>query len=280
MPKLQRIPCPPEWAEAITRWENHLKAARRSRGTVNTRRYPVIRVAWAFRKPPEQVTTQDLEQWLAELEVKPETAYGYRSGIRSFFKYCYANGITTADPAASLPTIIRPATVPQPCPDDAISKALHNPDDRVRIMLRLAAEHGLRRGEIAILRGGDLETKPNGLALLIRGKGGKQRYAYIEEYERDIIAAFKEAGDGYLFPGQIDGHLSPQHCGLLMSRALPNGYGAHKLRTRFATTAYAQNHDLLTLQRILGHANPLTTERYIRASEDAPRTMTRAARLK
>lgn len=146
-------------------------------------------------------------------------------------------------------------------------------------MIRLAAEHGLRRGEIARVRGRDLELSATGLVLRILGKGGKERFSPIAHNEYLLIAALESAGDGYLFPGQIDGHLSAGHVGRLISRALATGWSAHKLRSRFATTAYAGSKDILELMTLLGHSSPETTLRYVSLVSEAGREMTAAARL-
>ena len=71
------------------------------------------------------------------------------------------------------------------------------------------------------------------------------------------------AAGGWLFPGQVDGHLSPDYVGTLLRRLLGRGYSAHTLRHRFASRAYAGTRDLLAVQNLLGHSKPETTQRYI-----------------
>jgi integrase len=69
--------------------------------------------------------------------------------------------------------------------------------------------------------------------------------------------------EGYVFPGQDDGHLSPRYVGKLLATLLPEGWTMHTLRHRFATRAYALRSDLLLVQEMLGHASPTTTRRYV-----------------
>jgi len=144
-------------------------------------------------------------------------------------------------------------------------------------MIQLAAMHGLRVGEIARLRGSDLIETKKGRALVIQGKGDKERFGFIDDNEVDIVAAFRNAGNNYVFPGQVDGHLSARHIGRLISRALTNGWSAHKLRTRFATSVYNATPDLLELQCLLGHESPETTRRYVQLSSTKGREMSAAA---
>lgn len=66
------------------------------------------------------------------------------------------------------------------------------------------------------------------------------------------------------FPGADHGHLSPHRVGDLVAAALPGGWTCHTLRHRFATRSYtASGGDLLAVQRLLGHAKPETTQRYV-----------------
>jgi integrase len=153
-------------------------------------------------------------------------------------------------------------------------------------MLLLAAGHGLRRGEIARIHARDIidptagtQTSPTsvhttrssvnaqdgaGLVLLVQGKGGKTRRVPISA----PLGLLIRGQGGYLFPGQIEGHLSPQRVGRLLSRALPEGWTGHTARHLFATIAYHLNCDLFTVQALLGHASAETTRRYVQTNED------------
>jgi len=60
------------------------------------------------------------------------------------------------------------------------------------------------------------------------------------------------------------------------SDALGNGVTMHQLRHRFATMAYAVDTDVLVVQRLLGHASPATTQRYVRTDDRAARRTVKA----
>jgi integrase/recombinase XerC len=68
--------------------------------------------------------------------------------------------------------------------------------------------------------------------------------------------------NGWLFPGDTDGHLSPQWVGQLVVRVLPDGWTTHPLRHRFSSRAYRGTRNLRAVQVLLGHQSIATTERY------------------
>lgn len=129
------------------------------------------------------------------------------------------------------------------------------------MMIRLASEAGLRRGEVARVHARDVVADLLGSSLIVHGKGGKDRQVPITE---SLAAAIKAgAAGGYLFPGADAGHLAPATIGALVSRVLPSGVSMHDLRRGFATRAYQATGDLLSVQELLGHASPETTLAYV-----------------
>lgn len=135
-------------------------------------------------------------------------------------------------------------------------------------MIRLAGELGLRRGEVAVVHSKDIVKNGAGHSLIVHGKGAKDRLVPLP---RGLAVVLREYGDGYIFPGDDNGHLSPRYVGKLISRTMPEGWTMHTLRHRFATRAYALDRDLLTVQTLLGHASPTTTRLYVRLPDEALR---------
>lgn len=142
-------------------------------------------------------------------------------------------------------------------------------------MLRLAAEMGLRRGEVARAATEDVLTGPHGAALRIRGKGGRVRLVPMPD---DLAAAVLARPAGYVFPGR-DGreHLSPDWVGVSVGRLLPPGWTMHSLRHYFASRAYSVAHDILVVQRLLGHSSVATTQVYCHVPDDDLRSTVLAA---
>ena len=144
-----------------------------------------------------------------------------------------------------------------------------------KLMIRLAAECGLRRGEIARVHSDDVVADSAGRSLIVRGKGDKQRIVPMPDDLADTVMETQ----GYLFPGRFGGHVEESYIGDHISRLLPDGYAAHTLRHRFATTAYAATHDLFVVAELLGHESVETTEHYVAMPDGRLREATAAVRL-
>ena len=112
-----------------------------------------------------------------------------------------------------------------------------------------------------------------GWTLVVHGKGGKVRLVPLED---DMAYLLLELPEGYMLPGDVDGHLSVAYVGRLASRALPGRWTLHKLRHRFATKGFAETRDLYGIQQLLGHASSDTTTSYILHGMDQLRSITRA----
>jgi len=115
-----------------------------------------------------------------------------------------------------------------------------------------------------------------GVTLIVHGKGAKDRPVPLSDDVARLVSEAVKAGGGWAFPGQQDGHLSPEHVGVLASRAL-TPYSLHQCRHRFGTRAYLATNNLYALQRLLGHTSPVTTERYVTLPADALRATMLAA---
>ncbi|CAJ1504198.1 tyrosine-type recombinase/integrase [[Mycobacterium] holstebronense] len=279
---------PVAWQEAITAYCTHLAAAGQSIRTVAARRKALARLGRELGCAPADVTAETLVGWFGRQTWKPETRRFYRAAAHGFLAWGHQTGRVAVDLGDAVPAVRIPPSVPKPVPDGAWRTALAAVGPRERLMLRLAAEVGLRRLEVAQVRVSDLEDTHIGPALRVLGKGGRTRVVPISD---DLATAIRRgagghtpelaafgAGDGYLFPGQEDGHLSAQHVGKLVTAALPAGLSMHKLRHRFATRAFRHGgRNLLAVQRLLGHSSVATTQRYTAVDDDELRAAALAA---
>lgn len=271
-----KISAPVPWRKSIEGWTDTLRAAGLSAQTIKSRRYKMVHLA-ALLMPsgPEDVTTEQIVQAFARQQWKPETRKAYRNTIASFFRWLRKSGRRNDDPSLDVPRVKKPHVHPRPCPDRYIAAAMKMATTSERLMIRLGAECGLRRGEIAAVHSDDVVADSDGRSLIVRGKGDKQRIVPLPD---DLAGIIMDAR-GYLFPGRFGGHVEESYIGDHISRLLPAGYAAHTLRHRFATTAYAATHDLFVVAELLGHESVETTEHYVAMPDGRLREAMAAVRL-
>lgn len=267
----ERLPVPAPWQAWLTDFRRHSLASGSPLTTINTRATHLARIARALDPiTPADVTTDDLLDYLAVQDWKAETRRGVRQTLRTFYRWAGETGRIDNDPAAPLPRVKSSPPLPRPVTEDAYRFALALADDREQLALRLAAEMGLRRAEVAGIHSRDIVDTETGRALVVHGKGDKRRILPLPDgIGRDLATR----PPGYVFTNGNGGHLSPRWVGTLVRRLLPQGTTMHQLRHRFATLAYQTTRDLITVQQVLGHASPATTQRYVAVSDDQARDL-------
>jgi integrase/recombinase XerC len=254
----------------IKGWGTWLRAVGAPDTTIDLRTYHVRRVMREIETDPWSLTTQQLVDYLGSKSWAPETRRSYRASLRAFYRWAQATGKRQDDPAGLIPVVRVPRGVPRPTPEAVYRQACLDADERVELMLNLAAVCGLRRGEIAKVSREDLDQDQAGYALTVSGKGGHARRVPVPE---DLAHGILRHPAGYLFPTTAPGggHLTPHHVGKLVSLVLPEGWTCHTLRHRCATIAYRATHDLRAIQELLGHAKPETTALYTQVPIDSLR---------
>jgi integrase len=266
------------WNQLIDGWGQYMSAIGRPKTTRDLRRYQIAYLAKSINIHPQNLTEADLIGWFAIHDWAPETRRSYRSAVQAFFAWAVQQGHLPCDPAAGIPQIKVPTTKPRPASEITYHQALLRADRRTAVMLRLAAEAGLRRAEVAQVHTRDLRRDPGRCQLLVHGKGGKERLVPIT----DELAAAIGAGaaghtlgcpsTGWLFPSDKGhGHVNPATVGEVCSAALGPGTTMHQLRHRFASKAYRGTRNLRAVQELLGHANVAVTERYTAVDDDERR---------
>lgn len=192
------------------------------------------------------------------------------ASLRSFFGW-YTDQTGGSNPSQSLPRVRIGAPKARPAPHAVVTEAGRDPSPRVRMIIRLAFELGMRRSEIAQVHADDLWEDLAGWSITVHGKGNKTRFLPLSN---DLASAIRNAAQqGWLFPSDRhpSGHLTAEYVGKLAAAAMPGPWTLHTLRHSCATDLYAQTHDLLLVQQLLGHSSVATTQIYVRPPADALR---------
>jgi integrase/recombinase XerD len=122
-------------------------------------------------------------------------------------------------------------------------------------------------------------------ALVVRGKGDKDRVAPLNQAARDAVEAYValrpahlprgQAASPWLFPSRgRSGRLTPRRFAQLLAQAAadagidPSRVSPHVLRHAFATHLLEGGADLRVVQVLLGHADIATTQIYTHVAQD------------
>ena len=275
----QRYALSKSWEDTIGGWATWLRLGGLSPNTIKLRRDHVRSIARrAGVDHPQMLTKGHLMAIASGNRWSNEHSRSLRSSLNNFYEWCRREGLTDHNPVVCLPKVKAPPAKPRPAPDHVWEDLLEHASPRERMMALLAAEAGLRRGEIARAQRDDLIEDYDGWSLIVHGKGGKQRVVPVTPSLAADIRSWCQRG--FLFPGQIDGHLSVHYVGILLSSLMPEGYTAHKLRHRYATRGYAGTRDIMALKEALGHASVATTQRYTAVAPPEVRAISDAARFR
>lgn len=256
------------WVAPIDAWSNWLAAQGFPATTIELRTYHMTRFAREMGSvTPWQVTLDDLTEWFGvrHSDWGQNTRRSFRSSIRVFYRWGLQTKRCAEDPTLFLPAPRPRRSPPKPTSEHVIRKVLRDADERVVLMVLLAATCSMRRGEITRMHTDWIEHDN----VRIPGKGGHTRLVPLPSNVAEILDRVPR---GYVFPRPgTDKPMTPAHVGKLISQALGPTSTAHGLRHRFATRAYEPERDLIAVQELMGHANIETTRIYTAAPDGARR---------
>lgn len=266
MEPIEQSPESPTWDALLPRYREYLESGTLSPRTVDLRLYHLNRIRKFVNKKPGDVALEDLTRYFQGRSWAPNTRAVVRASMAVFYRWAVDNEYLPKNPASKLMSVRVPAGKPKPASDAALEQALSTASPKVVLMVRLGERCGLRAMEIAAIHSRDLEQDELGWTLRVLGKGSKVRLIPLGD---EFAAELLNRPPGFIFPGKIDGHVSPAYVSRLVSAVLPDGVTAHKLRHRFATKALrGSNNNLRAVQELLGHSSIATTQVYTGIGND------------
>jgi len=154
---------------------------------------------------------------------------------------------------------------------------------RDRALIAILRGSGLRRAEVVKLRVKDFNPATGALEIL-QSKGRKDRTVYLPEnaiaWVENWLDVRGRSPGALLCPirkgGEIERrYMTPQAVFFIMQkRALEAGvesFSPHDFRRTFCSDLLDAGVDIVTVQKLAGHANPMTTARYDRRGEETKR---------
>lgn len=245
----------------LPQYRAHLAARNLRPITINCYCAWVRRLSDWLPCPVDEATPTDLEAWIAAHQWSPNTHQKAVQAIQYYYRWLVATGALAVDPSADLRPARSPRPISRPTPEDAYQAALAAARGQDYWRLRLAADTGLRRSELAAVHSSDVQRLAVGQALHVVGKGGVERWVPLPE----DLAAWIRMQRGWAWPAG-DGHLTPDGVGKWYARHL--GRNVHSLRHRYAALCYRAGHDIEAVSALLGHASVATTQHYLSVADD------------
>ena len=235
-------------------------------------------------KKPGDVKLKDLEnfvKWVHELGMTPASQGRIISGLRSFYKYCLLEQVSTTDPTALLEAPKQKRLLPDILSFEEIETIiavidLSKPEGgRNKAILETLYSCGIRVSELVNLKISCLYLDVGFIKVI--GKGDKERLVpigsdavkYINIYRNNIRCHIpvQKGEEDILFLNRRGSRLTRVMI-FLMLKALVKKAGItknispHTFRHSFATHLVEGGADLRAVQEMLGHESITTTEIY------------------
>ena len=208
------------------------------------------------------------------------------AAVRSLYRWLAQQGVVEQNPAKLVATPKLPKKLPRVPTIEEINTVLEGemPEvasfpERDRLLLELLYGCGIRNSELVGINVDDIRLSAE--AILIRGKGKKERYVPFGDAVRTALATYlprrqqvvrgQKQNNAALLINQRGGRLTTRSVGriiktIAVARGLPPDVHPHTLRHAFGTHLLEEGADLRAIQEMLGHERLSTTQRYTQLS--------------
>ena len=208
------------------------------------------------------------------------------AAVRSLYRWLAQEGVVEQSPAKLVATPKLPKKLPRVPTIEEMNAVLDGlmPEqaafpERDRLMLELLYGCGIRNSELTGINLDDIRLSAQ--AILIRGKGKKERYVPFGESAKSALAAYLPARQAALSETRRNtpallinrrgGRLTTRSVGriikkIAVAKGLSPDVHPHTLRHAFGAHMLEEGADLRAIQELLGHERLATTQRYTQLS--------------
>jgi integrase/recombinase XerC len=208
------------------------------------------------------------------------------AAVRSLYRWLAQEGVVEQNPASLVSTPKLPRKLPRVPTIEEMNGVLDGkmPEiaafpQRDLLMLELLYGCGIRNSELTGINLEDIRLSAE--AILIRGKGRKERYVPFGDSVKAALAAYlpvrlktlaeQEKTSSALLVNWRGGRLTTRSVGriikkIAVAKGLSPDVHPHTLRHAFGTHMLEEGADLRAIQEMLGHERLSTTQRYTQLS--------------
>lgn len=257
-------------AQQLNRVKEQLQLKAYSPATIRTYLVEFAQLLYVLKNvPADSLSYERLRSYILycvnELKISENQLHSRLNAI----KFYYEQVLNKQKFTAEIPRPKKPSTLPKVLSEKEVLKifdAVKN--DKHLLMLELCYGMGLRVSEIVKLKVSDINS--HRMQVLVEGaKGKKDRYvplpASVLQRLRTYYRAYRP--NKYLFEGQYGGQYSIRSVQAVFKAAMAKArvnkpVGIHGLRHSYATHLLEAGTDMTFIQRLLGHRDIKTTQRY------------------
>ena len=230
-------------------------------------------------KQVRDITLNDLRMFLyVECEgIKPSTANTKVAYLQSFFKWMVDEEIIDKDPSRKLPQVRLPKRLRNSLTIEEIERLrIACIDTRERALIELLFSTGCRLSEVIGINLEDLNYQD--LSIRVIGKGNKERIVYFNTKAKVHIENYIKERPGYSEALFVTSKKPYKRVGCRGIQLIINkiadraGFDKsvfpHLFRHSMATLTLQNGASIITIQKLLGHCNVTTTEKYAETNMD------------
>jgi integrase/recombinase XerC len=278
-------------AEAVADFLRHLRERNSSPHTIKAYKQDLeLFSAYAGFRGWKQIDHIEVRGFLSQLYEKGLSKASVAralAAVRSLYRWLAREGVVEQNPAKLVATPKLPKKLPRVPTieemnlviDGAMPEVAAFPE-RDRLMFELLYGCGIRNSELTGINLDDISL--NAEAILIRGKGKKERHvpfgdsvkaalaAYLPERQKLLQETHKHS-TALLINRRDGGRLTTRSVGrivkkIAVAKGLSPDVHPHTLRHAFGTHMLEEGADLRAIQELLGHERLATTQRYTQLS--------------
>ena len=208
------------------------------------------------------------------------------AAVRSLYRWLAREGVVEQNPAKLVATPKLPKKLPRVPTIEEMNSVIDGEmpasaafPERDRLMLELLYGCGIRNSELTGINLDDIRLSAE--AILIRGKGKKERHVPFGDSARTALAAYLlerqrildeiHKRSNALLINRRGGRLTTRSVGrivkkIAVAKGLSPDVHPHTLRHAFGAHMLEEGADLRAIQELLGHERLATTQRYTQLS--------------
>lgn len=263
-----------ERPEAITAFIVAKKIEGCSEKTLSYYRKTIDTMMTTIGKTPQQITTEDIRQYLTAYQLErgssKVTIDNIRRILSSFYSWLEDEDYIVKSPVRRIHKVKTPKVIKDTYTDEALEQMRDNCNSlRDLAMIDLLASSGMRVGELVALNRDDINF--NERECVVFGKGNKERLVYFDARTKIHLQNYLDCrmdSNPALFVTLRAPHDRLQIGGVEMRlRQLGNRLAIpkvhpHKFRRTLATSAIDKGMPIEQVQQLLGHQKIDTTMHY------------------